>query len=107
MTRLERDALKVVNRIRRAEGRKPLNKLPKGKSGKSFACPIARSLDHGHVWVGENNALVIPLRKLATYLAAGLKMKDETVELKMPKSFDRFIKWFDNADNEESKKLSL
>lgn len=100
MTKLERDALRQVNRIRQAEGRKALKRLPEGIPGEPYACPIARALDHGRVGVGGDN-VSIPLSKLAAYLRAGLKLQDETISLQMPKAFDKFIAWFDSqADSE-------
>ena len=103
MNKLERAALRDVNRIRKAEGRKPLKRLPKGDVNEEYSCPIARGLNHGKVGIGQY--VEIPARKLAAYLAAGLKLGEETVQLEMPKSFDKFVEWFDAQDDKAAKEL--
>ena len=98
MTKQERAALKDVNRIRRAEGRKPLTRLPKGIPNDGVACPIARALDHGQVNVGGSfeGDVEVPFKKLAAYMKAGLRLPAGTrVRFLMPQSFKTFVKWFD------------
>ena len=105
MTKYERAALRDVNRIRRAEGRKPLKRLPKGAPYVETHCPIANALDGGKVNVGE--VLTIPASKLVAYLAAGLKLTDGVVDLLMPKSFHQFVSWFDSQKSEEAQALNI
>jgi len=108
MTKLERAALKDVNRIRKAEGRKPLKRLPKGNPHGEYSCPIANALDSGKVGIGVDNCIVIPAKRLTAYLKAGMRLvPDETITLTIPTSFDKFVRWFDEQDDEEARKLAL
>ena len=103
MNKYERRALATVNKIRRAEGRKPLKRLPKGTPDEEYSCPIARALDGGKVGIGEY--VKIPPQKLQAYIAAGLEFDGDEVELAMPKSFEAFVSWFDAQDDEAARKL--
>lgn len=115
MTKTERDALRLVNKIRRYEGRKALKRLPKGDPYEVYTCPIARALDHGRVAVSS----VIELeqkyaKKITAFKKAGLVVHyqdaahetDAMISFTLPKRFETFIEWFDAQDDPAAEKLA-
>lgn len=103
---VRKDALRFVNRCRKATGMKPLEKMPKGELGDPLSCPIAKGINHGievkgHLY-GDSKKSIRALLSIAKKL--GLKTSkgfsyDETVlaiTVGTPKEAGRFIDAFDN-----------
>jgi hypothetical protein len=110
-------ALKFVNRVREAEGRKPLKQMPKGIPSDTFHCPLASALDGGLVGV-EGDCLEVPLEVAQCFYDGGAKLRGDGndvyigkqnllyVRLNAPKAVQDFVEWFDAQDHEEAQKLA-
>ena len=108
MTKYERAALVQVNKIRKAERRKALKRLPPGHPNNGRLCPLAKALDGGKVKVGYH-FLDVPVKKLPAYRKAGLELcyvDSGSAQFTPPKSFGTFMAWFD-AQKGRAKELAL
>lgn len=114
MTKEERDALRLVNKIRHYEGRKALARLPKGDVGVMTSCPLARALNHGRVSVAEyiyfsarNKKKIAAFKKAHLHQITEYEFGEKDVAFfEMPTSFDRFVAWFDDQSTEEAQQLA-
>ena len=64
-----KDVLRFCNKLRRKDGLKPLNKLPKGVKGDPFSCPCGKACnyaiyaDSAERGYGTGEVIVIPTSK--------------------------------------------
>lgn len=106
--------LGFVNRVRTANGLRPLKSLQKGKKGNIYKCPIAASLKglftvDGEIAVASGLTLTeqtkvtqrtckaLGLSKEETQRAIDNATKGHTVSLPTPKYVGQFIERFDNG----------
>lgn len=101
------DALTLVNRIRKFEGKKPLKQLPKGQVQNAYACPLGNALDN-EFEVDEEH-LEVPL-SLGLYLIKqnlALPADDyDCITITTPKALARFVAWFDAQETPAARALS-
>lgn len=89
--------LNYVNRVRVALGKKPLQKLPKGKRQSFVSCPLSNSFGREIIRVGEG---WISFRSVDKAFEIGIKLRktaftDGTIAL--PEYVSKFIDYFDKG----------
>ena len=60
-TKLKKDTLGYVNRLRKGAGLPRLTRLRKGRQGSSKFCPVARSLKELDAWVSPRSLVILNL----------------------------------------------
>jgi hypothetical protein len=105
LEKLEQDALVLVNKARRAAGKKVLKKLPKGVRENLTSCPLAKALNFGGEMEGSNFRLPYKRCKIAKIYAKAWgkpweKAEDEHDQhvVNCPKVLERFVTAFDNDE---------
>lgn len=102
------DALTVVNRIRKFEGKKPLKELPKGIVKSAMNCPIGNALDNDYEI--DDGHLEVDLELGMYLIQQGLAKPAQdfcgTITITTPKAIAKFVEWFDRQGSEEARKFA-
>ena len=96
-------ALLLVNRARRAVGKKSLKRLPKGIPGMADACPLARALNYDgtvtaqHFRLSATKESLSVLRKYAKAFNTKVKRSYMSLRLQLPETLRLFVRLFDDG----------